>query len=280
MLDGFLLRLIRQFFLIGEIKSSGISRENLRLVKELHADNYELKQEMNWLKKTIIEGNYSNKFDEVREKILVDIEKDVAGLALEKAKQEIENSKTISDELITDKIEELIENKIKEFDFSKHIEDVRRKHAFDEKIQREQELDSFVDIQLRSGGFLRTVLINLFIIVNISIIAFLFIQPGTGFTKEILTFISALYLSLSLFIVYIYRSSNLRTKSVMALKEDSKKFYDAIYYLDAFGNNEHLRKEHEKIISSILTNRFENESIASHPYEKIVSQVVKKLPTK
>lgn len=280
MIDTFLLKVIRQFFLIGDLNTSGVNRETLKLLKELHASNYELKSEVDWLKKTIIEGNYSNKFDEVREKILQDIEKDVSDQALKKAKQEVENSQDISDELIKEKFEELIEKRIVEFDFTKYVEDVRRKLAFEEKTQRERELDGFVEVQLRSGGFLRTVLINLFIIVNISIIVFLFIQSGTGFSKEILTFISAIYLSLSLFIVYIYRSSNLRTKALMALKEDSKKFYDAIYYLDVFANNENLSKEHEKIISSILINRLENETIASHPYEKIADQIIKKLPTK
>lgn len=275
-----LLKLIRQFILIDEVKSSNISKENLRLVKELYADNQELKHEVNWLKKTIIEGNFSNKFDEVRERILNDIQKEVADLALEQAKQEVENSKTISDKLITDKVEEIIKEEIEKFDLTAHFEDLRKKSAYEEKINREQDLDRFVDMQLRSGGMLRTVFINLFIIVNISIITFLFIQPGTGFTKEILTFISALYLSLSLFIVYIYRSSNLRAKALMALKEDSKKYYDAIYYLDSFGQNDHLKGDHQNIIKSILINRLENETIASHPYEKIVNQLIKKIPSK
>lgn len=66
----------------------------------------------------------------------------------------------------------------------------------------------------------------------------------------------------------------------MALKEDSKKYYDLVYYLDSFGQNDHLKEEHKNIVNSLLTNRLENEAIAAHPYEKIVEKLIKKIPTK
>ena len=249
-------------------------------IKKLIEETNNLHKEVEWLKKTLIEGKYANKFDEVKEKVLHDIEKEVSESALIKAKEEIENSESISEIIITKKINELVQNKINDFDMTKYIDDIRKQHAISEKVKKEKELNVFIEKQLRSGGFLRTVLINLFIIANISIILFLFTQSESGIGKDVLLFISGLYISLSLFIVYIYRSSNLRAKALMALKEDSKRFYDVIYYLDTFANNANLKDNHETIITSMLSNRLENEVTASHPYEKFIDKIIDKIPNK
>ena len=148
-----------------------------------------------------------------------------------------------------------------------HFQSSERKRM-DEKL-----LDEISMEQLRNSGRIKTVLINLFVFFNVGILMFYIFGDPSKWVQEAIYGVVGLYISLAAFIIYIYRVSNARTAVVMAIREDSKKYYDALDYLARFKANGDITEHDVDLIRMLITNRSEREKGTEHPYEMIFKSI-------
>lgn len=130
----------------------------------------------------------------------------------------------------------------------------------------EEGFESYLDEQSKNVATIRTVMINLFIIVNLGLlITYLFRDDNSG--KVAIQAILGFYISLALFIVYIYRSANSRSNMILAIREDFRKLHLVNDYLSRFAEGRELTESELAIIKIISINHSEREKTAEHPYE-------------
>ena len=189
--------------------------------------------------------------------------------------------KTVSDpekfkDTIVSEVRNEARNTVKDYLESKPQEELinhflqYKKQILKEEKNRKYRED--IEQQLRSGYSLRMVMINLFVIFNLALIASYFFK-GTMIEPNILYGIIGLYISLSFFIVYIYRANNARMLVLMALLEDIKKTEEAFDYLQQHCSNREPNESDNDIIRTFLTNHSERENTPGHPYELILKGI-------
>lgn len=140
---------------------------------------------------------------------------------------------------------------------------------------RRRSVDAFstlLDQQLSAANSTRTIMMNLFVLINISLMATFFLNSGQ-ISEKVSISILGVYISLSAFIIYIYRASNARSASLLSIKEDDKKLYDAFLFLTNFKKGVAFSNNEVDLVKSILINRFERERGGDHPYEVILKGV-------
>ena len=135
-------------------------------------------------------------------------------------------------------------------------------------------LNKISEEQLRNSGRMKTVMINLFVYFNLGVLLVYVSGNLVGWTQTTVFGIVGLYISLAAFIIYIYRASNARTSVVMAIQEDSVKYFGALEYLTRVKKDKEALTEHDvDVIRMLLTNRSEREKAVKHPYEMIFKGV-------
>ncbi len=140
----------------------------------------------------------------------------------------------------------------------------RRKHSDD--------FDRLIERQLNSANNTRAVMMNLFVAFNLTLLVVFAFMPERFSDRSSIT-ILGVYVSLSAFIIYIYRASNARSASLLAIKEDEKKLTDVFDFLFAFKKSPTFTNNEVEIIRALLVNRVEREKGAEHPYEVVLKGV-------
>jgi hypothetical protein len=138
------------------------------------------------------------------------------------------------------------------------------------------EQDIAVDQEFDAAAKTKRKLVNVFIGINfvLSVVLVSAAVRGTFFadipvaTQQILL---GLYASMSLFIIYVYRSSNARLLVLLAVKEDNKRYFDALRFIDS--RNAPLIETDIDVIKLLLTNRTEREKGQEHPYELVLKSI-------
>ena len=115
-------------------------------------------------------------------------------------------------------------------------------------------------------------MMNLFVFFNLSLLA-LFVATPERFTDRSSLTVLGVYVSLSAFIIYIYRASNARSASLLAIKEDEKKLASVFDFLETFKKGGAFTNNEVELIRLLLINRVEREKGADHPYEVILKGV-------
>lgn len=126
--------------------------------------------------------------------------------------------------------------------------------------------------QLASANNTRAVMMNLFVLFNVALLLLFVLTPERFTDKSSLT-VLGVYVSLSAFIIYIYRASNARSASLLAIKEDEKKLSSVFDFLETFKKSGAFTNNEVDLIRLILVNRVEREKGADHPYEVILKGV-------
>ncbi len=125
--------------------------------------------------------------------------------------------------------------------------------------------------QLRSTNGTKSSMISLFVMFNLGIIAALWYVPtGVASAKEL---ILGLYISLAMFIVYVYRAANARALVLLAITEDLKRYHDAEKYMNHLRPNTPPTERDLDVLRLILTNRAEREKNNEHPYELVLKGI-------
>lgn len=124
--------------------------------------------------------------------------------------------------------------------------------------------------QLNSSASTKTSMIWLFLAFNLAIIfALLFSIEVFVKAKEV---VLGLYISMAMFIVFVFRSSNIRALTLLSITEDLKRYHDAEKYIANLGTRAATDRDVE-ILKLILTNRAEREKGAEHPYELVLKGI-------
>lgn len=152
------------------------------------------------------------------------------------------------------------------------VQGAEQAEAINNRISDTQALDAVIESQNRSASTLRKVMINLFVIFNLGVIS-TYIFAGDILDGKALYGIIGVYLSLALFIVYIYRTSNARSLVLLAIREDAKKRHDVFAYLQKIAAGRALGEYDIELLRLIGVNRSERERTPKHPYEIILKGI-------
>jgi len=189
-------------------------------------------------------------------------------------KERLDKSDTIESSILNN-LQKTVNEKVTEFltsgDLDKLLAASLKSQRYKEKIDRNLKLDRTIDEQMISSGRMKGVMINLFVIFNIGIIL-MYIFIGEKLNEHALYSITALYISLAAFIVYIYRTSHFRTSVLLSLREDAKKYCDVAEYLNDRSNDK-ITEHDVELVKLLLINRAEREKVVNHPYEVILKGV-------
>jgi hypothetical protein len=126
--------------------------------------------------------------------------------------------------------------------------------------------------QYRSSQRSRAVMLNLYILFSLGILGFYAFAPPFISNYSYISFV-AVYVSMSAFIIYIYRSSNLRIATVLSVLEDMVRRKDVLNVLENVHATAKLNQNHVDVVRILSRNRTRQEREADHPYEIILRGV-------
>ncbi len=152
------------------------------------------------------------------------------------------------------------------------VRDALRMAEAERRKKSTEDFDKLLDRQLSSANNTRAVMMNLFVAFNLTLLLVFAFMPERFSDRSSMT-ILGVYVSLSAFIIYIYRASNARSASLLAIKEDEKKLSDVFDFLSAFKKTPTFTNNEVEIIRTLLVNRVEREKGAEHPYEVVLKGV-------
>lgn len=152
------------------------------------------------------------------------------------------------------------------------------RHQISNASQQEKaqdDLEMAMDQELRSARSIKKNMLNFFIGFNFILIASFAIQ--SSFSQKDLSAsayqgITALYISLAVFIVYVYRAANARILILLAGKEDTKRVFNAERYLSSRPKSITSERDVD-VLKLLLTNRMERERGGEHPYELVLKGI-------
>ena len=131
-------------------------------------------------------------------------------------------------------------------------------------------LEKVVEFERSNVTKLRSVMINLFVLFNVSLL-FVYISLGDALNQTLAYTISITYLSLSVFIIYIVRTSHYRSGVLLAIRENINNQNIMMQFLDM--RDAPLTETDVEIARLLMTNRTEREHQTQHPYELILKNV-------
>lgn len=152
------------------------------------------------------------------------------------------------------------------------VRDALRMDEAENRKKRTASFDRLLDDQLNSANSTRAVMMNLFVVFNLSLLLAFAFLPERFSDRSSMTILGT-YISLSAFIIYIYRASNARSASLLAVKEDGKKLSDVFDFLATFKKTPTFTNNEVELVRAMLVNRVEREKGAEHPYEVVLKGV-------
>lgn len=254
--------------IIGGITYSESTRENNTLYKRVSI----LENELQKTKKELELNNIKDKSELIEQAVENYIENNIKNIVSNKVKE-----LKVNDEILFQEIELItkkeVENFLKLTDMDSISKNIQYYHSMQRKRIDEKMLDDISIEQLKNSGKMKTVMINLFVFFNLGILMIYLFGSPSRLTSDVMLGILGLYISLAAFIIYIYRASNSRSSVVMAIREDSKKYYDVLDYLTKFKSDGNISEHDVDIIRMLTTSRSEREKNTEHPYEMIFKSV-------
>lgn len=223
------------------------------------------------IQKAISSTTIKDKFETIDSEINKHLADKLPTLIAERLKQ----SKDIEDGLrleLVDMITLEVKNYLGSTDVAKIIEAHDKLEHTESRLQKHKDLETQINNELNSAGRMKTVMINLFIFFNFGVIL-LYLFGGSQLSDHAIYAITGSYISLASFIIYIYRTSNFRTSVLLAIREDNKKFFDAIEYIGKHKKGTNLTNADVDLVKLLLTNRSEREKMSDHPYEVVLKGV-------
>lgn len=174
-----------------------------------------------------------------------------------------------------------IESKFEE-SFGKYYSDFNRQDFIDSEILKYQnniaETDNkkLLEIQSQEYGSafsLRNKMINLFsfsvfaMILSFFLLIFL---KGDIFSIEKYIVVISLFLSLGFFVIYIIKSSNSRTSTLMSIYENQRNYQNMMHFISRLQVENGVTDNDLEVIRMMLVNYSGREKKVSHPYEIIL----------
>ena len=208
---------------------------------------------------------------EIRESI----DREITNRIPSAVEEQISKLEEEGDELLSH-LQNTANSKVSEYLSSLPLEEVASaalaSHA---SVRAEQDLRVFsrnIERQLNNSHGVRTVMMNLFVAFNFLILGVFVVAPN-ALSEKAYASLLGVYVSLSAFIIFIYRSSNARVASMISIQEDQKKFENILVFLDRFKKGASFNNNDVEIIRLLAINRMERERGGEHPYEVVLKGV-------
>lgn len=132
------------------------------------------------------------------------------------------------------------------------------------------------DQEMESASKIKRYMLNLFILFNVGLMLN-FALYNIMLQKELPVItqqvILGLYVSMAVFIVYVYRACNARVLILLAVQEDTKRYFDALRYLSSRPADAPTTGRDVAVLKLLLINRSERERATQHPYELVIKGV-------
>lgn len=210
----------------------------------------------------------------IREMTQVQMEQYVKDNIQQVATDALQNSDIVETE-IKQKFDEYLLSEINSYLKTLTAEEMTSIHSNNETAQQSafalDNLDRIMERERSSSSLMKQIMINLFILVNFGLLItyFFVLKSINQYTALAIT---GLYISLAAFIIYIFRSSNSRTATLLAIREDMKNQLIAVDFVNRKKTGI-LTDQDIEYIKLILTNHAEREKQTKHPYEVILKGV-------
>lgn len=256
-------RLVKSFFLSSDNESSSNDRSNA----ELEA----LRTELADLKTRVDRPLSSEAAKALKDKLDLELFSYVPDLV----KKHLEGLSKNDDDVVRHfekAAEAAAYNHLKGIPFTELVSHAIYREAWDERQKRVERFAQVVEHQLASANSTRMVMMNLFVVFNLGLLL-TFVLYSNLITDKVSVSIFGVYVSLSAFIIYIYRASNARSASLLSVKEDEKKLFDVFLFLTTFKKGNTFTNNEVELVRQLLINRLERERGADHPYEVILKGV-------
>jgi hypothetical protein len=257
-------RLVRTFFLSTESEPGAQEGASAKEISELRAAIQSLQEQVN---KPLSEESAAA----LRRQLDVELYSHVPDIV----QKHLERLRKNEDALVQhfDKsAEDAAVAHLKGIPFSDLISSVIYRESWEAKTEGKERFVKLMDGQLNSANATRIAMMNLFVFFSISLLALFLFAPSSLSDKTSLS-ILGVYVSLSAFIIYIYRASNARSAALLSIREDEKKLFDVFLFLTSFKKTSTFTNNDVELIKLLLVNRFEREKGADHPYEVILKGV-------
>lgn len=149
---------------------------------------------------------------------------------------------------------------------------IKENYEIQKKIENHNSMVRTLEKEALNASMLKMVMINLFVFATIGFLYF-YITRTSVLPTETYISIYALYFSLGAFMLYIIRSSHFRTSVLLAIKEQTINYNNALEYLEKVKGSSILTEHDVEIVRMLLINRSEREQKADHPYEVILKGI-------
>ena len=174
-----------------------------------------------------------------------------------------------------------IESKFEE-SFGKYYSNFNRQDFIDSELLKYQnniaETDNKKLLEIQSQEYesafsLRNKMINLFsfsvfaMILSFFLLIFL---KGDVFSIEKYIVVISLFLSLGFFVIYIIKSSNSRTSTLMSIYENQRNYQNMMHFISRLKVENGVTDNDLEVIRMMLVNYSGREKKVSHPYEIIL----------
>ncbi|MGL1932245.1 MAG: hypothetical protein OCC45_10845 [Desulfotalea sp.] len=261
----FLMWLKRPRFFYSEgTENSGSDYEDALKVRHLE-------REVAKLRKEISSGLLKNASELIDREVSTYLANNLESMTSSK----LEDTKLLESKIF-EELEKRVNKRIDAYLASKNTEDFAASKRENEIIEKrkvvDNELHRTVEQERKSAGLMKSVMINLFVMVNFALIT-LFLLKGSQLSQSGALSLSGLYISLAGFIIYIFRASNSRTSVLLAIKEDLKKQNSVMEYIENGNKSGSLTNQDIEFIRILMTNHSEREKKADHPYEMVLKGV-------
>ncbi|MES9855023.1 MAG: hypothetical protein ABW166_00255 [Sedimenticola sp.] len=256
-------RRTRIFYSEGTEDSDGEYEDRLKIKH--------LEREVSKLRKEISSGLLKNASELIDREVSTYLANNLESMTTSK----LEDTKLLESKIF-EELEKRVNKRIDAYLASKSTQDFaaskRENELIEKRIIVDNELHGTVEQERKSAGLMKSVMINLFVIVNFALIA-LYLFKGSELSQYGALSLSGLYISLAGFIIYIFRASNSRTSVLLAIKEDLKKQNSVMEYIENGNKSGSLTNQDIEFIRILMTNHSEREKKVDHPYEMVLKGV-------
>lgn len=144
-----------------------------------------------------------------------------------------------------------------------------------DKATAKSDLNVMIELLMDNAVRSRTRVFTLFAGVNmwLVVLAASTLVVKVEVTPPLLQAIFGLYVSMAVFLVYVYRNSSSRISVLLALKEDQNHQHEAASYLARLRPNATLSERDVEALKLILVNHAERENGNDHPYELVLKGI-------
>lgn len=243
--------------------------------RDIRENLFQLRLQIRELEKSKISLADIADTDAVAAQVEKQLRSNIGQIVTEKLKDEntfVDSVDKLLIERLDQSIEKIVDVYVQNVDINAVLEAQNSKEKIVNDRNSYERLEEFVETERGNVSRLKSVMINLFVIFNISLLVGFFFL-GDDIPPSVAYSVAASYFSLAAFIIYIVRTSHFRTGVLLSIRENVINQSKVYRYLESEKCGSPISENDVEVIKMLMTNRTEREHSAQHPYEVVLKQI-------